>query len=203
MSANFIRTVTGHQIDFLEPDPAQITVEDIAHNLAMQCRFVGGVKRFYSVAEHSLNVSALCEARGEDPLWGLFHDAAEAYIGDVSSPLKAMLPDYKKIENRLMKVIAARFNLDQGLQFGAGTTPLGVKQADIACLNIEGAELTPNDWAPRENFGPTADLVRVLCLPPESAKEAFLGRYRDLLHTSIQRQGAFFDSAGCRPRNDK
>ncbi len=201
MSENFIRTVSGCTINFLNLDPNQIKLEDIAHNLAMQCRFVGGVKRFYSVAEHSLNVSALCEAMGEDPLWGLFHDAPEAYLGDVSSPLKALLRDYKPLEHEFMKAIAIKFKLDQG-EFVPmpGTIPLGVKKADIILVNVEGSELTPNSWAPRESFGAEVDVVQIRCLTPEQAKAAFIARYRDLLYTASQKKHLFNTEDACRPR---
>jgi hypothetical protein len=201
MSQNFIRTATGKTIDFLELDPSQLDLEDIAHNLSMICRFVGGVRSFYSVAEHSLNVSALCEAKGEDPLWGLFHDAPEAYIGDVSSPLKALLPEYKRIEHSLMKAIALKFALDKGdFVPQPGTIPLGVKKCDVICVNIEGSELTPNSWMPRDEFGPDADVVQIRNLTPAKAEAAFLGRYKDLLYVASQRKGLFVTEDACAPR---
>ena len=75
--------------------PDDVNIVDIAHSLAMQCRFTGHTKVFYSVAQHSVLVSKLLERRGCDHatvLWGLMHDAAEAYlVGDVATPVKKSL----------------------------------------------------------------------------------------------------------------
>jgi hypothetical protein len=87
----YIVTYTGRRFHFLDPKIDEISIEDIAHALSNVCRFTGHTKRFYSVAEHSCLVSALCDNRLE----GLLHDASEAYMSDLSSPLKMLVPDYK------------------------------------------------------------------------------------------------------------
>ena len=82
----WIETYTGKKVYPLEPDEKTLCVEDIAHALALTCRFGGHCSEFYSVAQHSCLVSDLCP--GELKLAGLMHDAAEAYLGDVVSPIK-------------------------------------------------------------------------------------------------------------------
>src|ERR1017187_10636100 len=76
-----ITTFSGIHFWPLLPNPADIRIEDIAHALSNQCRFAGHAREFYSVAEHSVRVSQLCPP--EDALWGLLHDASEAYLTDV------------------------------------------------------------------------------------------------------------------------
>jgi 5'-deoxynucleotidase YfbR-like HD superfamily hydrolase len=109
-----INTVSGIEVNLLDPIPSQISIEDIAHSLAYQCRFAGHVKRFYSVAQHSVVVAAMAP----DALkkYALLHDAAEAYLQDVTAPLKQIWgPAYKLLEERFMKVISKKFDLDPEL----------------------------------------------------------------------------------------
>src|ERR1017187_4953916 len=106
-----ITTFSGIRFWPLLPNPADIRIEDIAHALSNQCRFGGQAREFYSVAEHCVRVSQLC--RPEDALWGLLHDASEAYLSDVPAPMKE-LPEfeaYRAAERSLQRVIAVRFGL--------------------------------------------------------------------------------------------
>ena len=105
----FIGTFSGLRFWPLNPNPEKILIEDVAHSLAHQCRFGGHVWRFYSVAEHSVHVSNLYPS--EDVLWGLLHDASEAYLVDLPRPLK-LLPEfalYREAERRLQRAVAVRF----------------------------------------------------------------------------------------------
>lgn len=63
-------------------------------------------------------------------LAGLMHDATEAYVLDLPSPLKALLPDYRTIEARVWAAIALRFSLPMEL-------PAAVKIADKVVLATE------------------------------------------------------------------
>lgn len=110
-----IRTFTGRKFHFLNFTADDICFDDISHHLSQTCRYVGACKRFYSTAQHSLEVSR----RGSNwvaQMWGLLHDAAEAYIGDISSPFKSLLI-VKKIgqvswyEDTILKVVAEKFDL--------------------------------------------------------------------------------------------
>ena len=110
-----IQTYTGKSFNPLageNEDCGPIELMDIAHALSHLCRFNGHTKRFYSVGEHSLYVSTLLEHH--EPAiqaWGLLHDAAEAYLGDMVRPIKQRMPEFKAIEDRLLQRIAKRFGL--------------------------------------------------------------------------------------------
>lgn len=123
-----IMTYSGIILDLSNPQTLSICIEDIARGLSLKYRFGGHSKSAMSVAEHSLNVAASLPA--EIKLEGLLHDASEAYIGDIPSPIKSLLPDYKVFEERLMKAIAKAFGLMWPL-------PMIVKEADQEALTLE------------------------------------------------------------------
>jgi 5'-nucleotidase len=106
----WMQTFTGKVFPLENFDPAAIDIEDIAHALGMLCRFNGQCKTFYSVAEHSFHVSH--EVAPDLALFGLMHDAAEAYLGDVPTPLKKNLKAYRKKEDELMKLISEEFGFE-------------------------------------------------------------------------------------------
>lgn len=105
-----LRTGNGNKINVWDPDPDMIHLEDIAGPLARVCRYAGHTNGcHYSVAQHSVLVSQMVP--DEDALWGLLHDAPEAYIQDIPSPIKSVLPRYREIEDRLMWAICEKFGL--------------------------------------------------------------------------------------------
>lgn len=146
-----IQTCTGKLIDLTAPTVADIDIRDIARSLSNLSRFTGHVG-FYSVAEHSVGAAALTQffairemkAVEENPLLsaeafkaGLLHDATEAYLGDVSSPLKSILPEYKRLEEQFHEVITERFRIHTfKVQTEHGVVDL-VKAADMAMLELE------------------------------------------------------------------
>lgn len=91
---DWIQTYTGRQFWPLDPKPEEVCIEDIAHALSQQCRYAGHTIRFYSVAQHSVEI-ALRVPRAA-ALWGLLHDAAEAYLVDLPRPVKYLMPAYKR-----------------------------------------------------------------------------------------------------------
>ena len=103
-----IMTYTKKMFDPLRPNAELIDIEDIAHALSMLCRANGHFKSFYSVAQHSINCMKEAKARGcseRIQLACLLHDANEAYLSDVTRPVKAELPRYKEIEAPLQETI--------------------------------------------------------------------------------------------------
>jgi uncharacterized protein len=104
-----ITTFSGMHFDLAEPTPEMVTIVDIAHHLSQVCRWAGATKKFYSVAQHSVFLSYIVPDHLQR--WALVHDAAEAYIGDVTRPLKNMIPEIRAIEFRIMRAICTHFHL--------------------------------------------------------------------------------------------
>ncbi len=136
-SADWIMTFNGREFSPLNPRPEDVNIMDIAHSLAMQCRFTGHTRGFYSVAEHAIMVSNICDPK--DALWGLLHDATEAYLVDLPRPLKrhsSLGSEYQKIESKLQAVICQAFWLSP-------QQPESVSIADKVALGIEARDLMP------------------------------------------------------------
>lgn len=110
MSA-FIQTYTGGQFFPFDPKPEDVDIRDIAHALAMTCRFGGHCKQFYSVAQHS--VLMYRAASTPSKVRALMHDAAEAYIGDMPRPIKhdEKCRVFGMIESRIEQAICEHFGL--------------------------------------------------------------------------------------------
>lgn len=127
-----IRTHSLQWVDVFNPDPETLVIEDIAHALSNQPRFTGHTDSFYSVAQHSIMTAMLVP--DEHKLTALMHDASEAYLMDIASPIKAKLANYKDIENGLMAAIAKKFGFTYPL-------PKEVKDADLKMLHSEWEDL--------------------------------------------------------------
>jgi len=107
-----IITYTGEEFTPIDPDINQIHIEDIAHSLSLLCRAGGHIDYFFSIAQHSINCTNEAKARAYSArvqLACLIHDASEAYISDITRPVKLYLTEYKIIESRLQDVIYKRF----------------------------------------------------------------------------------------------
>lgn len=166
-----ILTASGRHFDLSAPEQSPIHISDIAYALANLCRFTGHCKQFYSVAQHSVHVSHLVTA--EHAMAALLHDAAEAYLGDVASPLKALLPDYRAIEARVERAVLARFGLRLPLH-------PSIKHADLVALATEQRDLMDlrgDEW---EYMNAIADTTPIRPMPPAVAEAMFLKRYWEL-----------------------
>ncbi len=107
-----IMTRSHIMIDPLNPDPALIEIRDIAHSLSMLCRANGHFKSFYSVGQHCINCCKEAAARGHSrkvQLACLLHDASEAYLSDVTRPVKQEIPRYREIEEPLQDTIWLKY----------------------------------------------------------------------------------------------
>lgn len=166
----WICTFSGIRYFPADPIPADVRIVDIAHALAYQCRYTGHCKKFYSVGEHSVLVSEVVPP--EHALTALMHDAPEAYIHDISGPLKRSLPDYRAIEAKNWIAIADKYRLPAVL-------PACVKSADIAVLLAEMKVLMPPMPGDHGIRGEPAN-VQIMGLPPEEAESLFLHRFYQL-----------------------
>lgn len=168
---DWIQTYTGRQFWPLDPRPEEIFIEDIAHALSMQCRFGGHVKAFYSVAQHSVEVSnVVLRTHG---LWGLLHDASEAYLVDLPRPLKHfgdLGKWYKFAESALMVAIAERF----GLQW---PMPTEVEMADDCVLAAEKRDLLAPEPAPWAQL-PQPWPEKIKARSAATSERLFLARFR-------------------------
>jgi uncharacterized protein len=98
----------------LDPREEDVYLEDIAHALSQMCRFTGHTRYFYSVAQHCLNMLYVSKKMKYDEkiqFYGLLHDSPEIFICDIPNPFKKMIPEYKKIEEGIEKVIYNSFGL--------------------------------------------------------------------------------------------
>lgn len=156
---NYIETVAGDKVYFEQPERSvdAITIPVIARALSNICRFTGHMTRFYSVARHSLNVYEIATVMEPANLrlrrTALLHDATEAFLGDVSRPLKELLPSYKVLEQKLWSVIADRYFLFDHI-------PYIIKEWDVRILYDERdvfvrAQSNCRDkWGGEEELGP-------------------------------------------------
>lgn len=127
---HWITTFTGKRFHYLDPSPDEINIKDIAHALALTCRFGGHVSEFYSVAEHSVRVAH--QVPLELCLSALLHDAHEAYLHDVPRPIKADIIGYKEIANKIQEVINNKFGCIQSQE---------IRDADNILLMTEARDL--------------------------------------------------------------
>jgi hypothetical protein len=179
-------TISGRRINPLEPRVEDIDAVDIAASLSKQCRYLGHVPYFYSVAEHSVLVS-----RHVDPAVAreaLMHDATEAYLGDIIRPLKRLpaFAAYREIEDRLALVIAEKFKLrtdDAALA--------EVKRVDDAILADEIRALRhfdPGRAAPDAKLG-----AEILCYTPARGEVLFLARFGELFPEFVDARAIAID----------
>jgi 5'-deoxynucleotidase YfbR-like HD superfamily hydrolase len=189
------RMLSGRRLDLLDPSPADIEIEDIAHGLARVARWNGQTlgDHAFSVAQHALLVEGILAALQPDTsprclLAALLHDAPEYVIGDLISPFKAAVGlDYRAFEARLLRAIHLRFGLPPALP---GAVAADIKRADRVAAYYEATVLAGFglDEA-RRFFGEPHDLPAALrqsleglqAQPAAVAQDAFLQRFGALV----------------------
>lgn len=173
ISAPWIYTYTGQKVNLYDPDPDTIKLTDIAHGLSNICRWGGQASMFYSVAQHSVMVSKMCKTY---PMLGLFHDASEAYLGDICRPLKRSpsFNHFRELEQNLLSVIQLKF-------CGTNIEVAEVKEADEQALVMEAEQLMGRSFRHHDewlcDYGGDVDQTPLRYLPPEYARQAFFLRY--------------------------
>jgi uncharacterized protein len=173
-----IQTYSGIFFYPLDPRVEEVRIVDIAHALSQQTRFTGHLKKFYSIAEHSVHVSYLCKP--ENALNGLMHDATEAYLCDVATPVKRdpRFSFYTEAEDALAEVIIDAFGLTRPLM------PEDVRWADKLMVGAEALTLMLHppidDWHLKygKNDEFPVDIIRAY--QPRDAATRFMMRFNEL-----------------------
>ncbi len=181
----FMETYTGLVIDPLEIPIIDVRIEDIAHALSLQCRYNGHCKEFYSIAQHSILVAGHIDCCSRTQLFGLLHDAAEAYLGDMIRPLKKEFPQYEFCEKSLQKRIY--FGLCRG-HFPTAIEQATIGLTDRRMLITEAQFLMPSkgkDWQIQMKPYPYKS-NEFICWSPAEAEDAFLNIFKTLRHEAGQ-----------------
>jgi hypothetical protein len=176
-----IHTFSGRKIDPCAPTSDALSIRDIAHALSLVCRAGGHFPQFYSVCQHSVACAREAAARGWSKrlqLLCLLHDASEAYLSDMTRPVKEQLPQYGDYEARLQALIYETL---------AGGAPTADEQrlitaADDCMLRAEFLHFMDIDLMP-DAGAPQSD-VSFNVTPFDEAARAFLELYRFLTLTA-------------------
>lgn len=201
----WIQTFTGNKHFVLEPERSQLRVRDVARALSMQCRYAGHSSDFYSVAEHCYHVSQIIEQRSAcykhapwwrrllglvklcpvcltNVRWGFVHDWSEAFLGDVTRPLKHTedMRGYRAVEKRTQRWVTDSLGLPP-------EEPAVVKAVDTEILGTETHQLKQPihpDWAATTSTGLLPPAIPGLRLgwSWRKAERRFLRRFRELFH---------------------
>jgi 5'-deoxynucleotidase YfbR-like HD superfamily hydrolase len=171
----FIGTFTGKKFFLLKPRLVDIDIRDIAHGLAMQCRWTGQCHHHYSIAQHSYYCSFL--GPDEEALDRLMHDDSEAYMGDMNRPLKhftAAGPAYRRQEAVIQHLICRKYGLSL-------IEPASVLMADQQMLTAERNQLMRLNFKISDKFqtAPAAP-IKIARWSPEKAEKMFLKRFKEL-----------------------
>ena len=222
----WLQTFTGKKIDLINPTRVMVDIEDIAHSLSMICRYNGHCRDFYSVAEHSVMVEAMgsqillrreAERNSgkfsappkptseivQQSLALLLHDAAEAYIGDLTTPLKHGLESvggdvvFPAPESPISKIaeLERRWLLVIGEAFGLGNRlaePSDVmRQADEKVMTVEVPMLfhpVQSCWWETRSRPRSGEMV-IQCWTPAEARRQFISRFRVLYENLYSKTG--------------
>lgn len=182
---SYVTTYSGGKLHFLNPDPNEIHLKDIIHNLSMQCRYGGSTEYHYSVLQHSIAVAMYVINMGgsdDEVLSALMHDCAEAYILDIPRPLKHHLPEYQKIEDNLQTVIFDKF---------------GIKPVSQLVVDVDNRIVANEaEWVFKNPPSWVKDYVK---LPSINVNEEWLF---DDLHYPAEIEGMFIDlwNRYCKPK---
>lgn len=180
-----IQLASGDYFDFLDPDSTPLDPRDIAHGLSRICRYTGHVRALhYSVAQHTVIASRNCDKAYAFEV--LMHDAAESVIGDIASPLKQLLPDYKVIEARVERSILTPYGLPVPMSDEC-------KRIDLVMLATEKRDLMANDegatgtWEVLRHYQPLPE--RIFPWDAEYARMSWLRRFNELCPAGMEVAG--------------
>jgi hypothetical protein len=168
---SWILTYTGKKFNPAQCRQGDLDVTDIAHSLSLQTRFNGHCTSFYSVAEHCVRVSKILDR--EFAMWGLLHDAAEAYLGDLPRPVKKQFPAFQDMEEELLRVVSKKFGL-------AWPMPEEVCQADDILLVTEYRDLMRSGSGTLLKISAIPLASKIKPVSSSTARRQFLARFQEL-----------------------
>ena len=183
----------GTYFDFERPGAtARFDIHAVAHSLSRIARFVGHTLGHpgYSVAQHSVLVSGILPE--QYALYGLLHDIAEAFTGDVATPMKILCPDVRAIEERIERALFPRY----GLKF---PIPAIVKTADVILLATERRDLMPKNKTPWKSLEGVKPLVtRIRPWDERHSESRFVATFEELTKGKLNRRSQRTQSRGAK-----
>lgn len=184
---DWVETYTAKRFWPLDPRPEDICIEDIAHGLALNCRYGGQCTYMYSVALHSINCAIVAQFRGWSTrmqLLCLLHDAAEFFGLDFARPIKGNVyvkigdefVQWKEHEHRIMAAIFEAL----GVAEPATNERILIKTVDTAVMLAEAKAIMPfKHWGKWDTSIP-AD-IHIQALPAAHVEWLFLKWFRELM----------------------
>lgn len=191
VNLDYAETPSGRFVSMADPDPATITLYDIAHKLSQTNRYGGSTKHPYNVAQHAVFVAERLKRMGHTrkvQLIGLHHDDPEAFLCDVPRPVKAFFGEpYKQLTVIFEAAIAKALDLPDD----AAVYHAIIKQADNFALLVEARNMMPSGGH-RWDYLKEMDLPQRIITPDyfmgeqhwEVSRDAYLQRHEELTWTS-------------------
>jgi uncharacterized protein len=175
---------SGSFFDYDDPSASRMTIEDYAYGLAFTCRFSGQcVSRktrrrvYYSVAQHCEIMSRAVPIGHEYA--ALMHESGEPVCGDLNTPLKSQLPEYRTIEKRCEKAIMGIFKV-------VVEDPALIKEFDARMWATERRDLLNwdgNRWGLDDSAEPFE--FEIEPLGPYEAADSFLSRFHQIAPVEV------------------
>lgn len=176
----WLQTYTGKEFFPMDPQADAICIEDIAIGLSREPRYNGHTVTAepYSVAQHCILAARV--APTELKLWALLHDASEAYCKDMTYSVKYQLPEYKKLEKNILRVIAEKYNL-------GWPEPAEVKVIDNRLLATEQRDLMEKPPRPWRDLPEPYDF-KILVWDHRHARRLYLATFHALMADRANRE---------------
>ena len=177
MTTAWMETFSGGRYYPLVPEKNAIDIKDIAHSLALMCRFNGHCRFHYSVAQHSLYVSYCLPERLQ--MAGLLHDAAEAILSDIISPMKQHMDSFRELEQAWLVEIFDALDVPWPSQ----DEWQHIKFADDHLLVLEAEQLMVSkgkDWVLAGSRHLKMPAIAIRPFQPRDVEKRFLQRYEEL-----------------------
>lgn len=177
----YIRTYTRQEFHFLEPERWNFDVEDLAVHLSRTPRFLAHTKpHAYNNADHSLRVMRLVPPRFKFP--ALVHEIAELGMGDMPSPLKRLVPGYKRHQRRIEAALFPKLGINYPLH-------QCIKDADLVLLKAEHRQLMDGDeYVEAEMPGVLEYMDRIEPMDEHTARSEFLRQFEVLHAEWVEKQ---------------